>query len=138
MGVLVGIGFGVGVGVAGPSLLRHPDTIAVAQEKPQESEFNRYVRAAFAIEKQRRQMMGQVKQIMGGNVPNNVCANLDQVSANIRGQVQEICQNFASFAGNTVKSYGLSPVQFNQYQRQMSNPEMVKQVNSAINQMGLK
>jgi hypothetical protein len=137
MGVLVGLGFAVGV--TGPGLLRHPETIAVAQEQPpQDSEFNRYVRAAFEIETKRRQMMGQVKQITGGNVPNNVCASLDQVAANIRGQVQEICQSFATFASSAVKRNGLSSAQFNQYQRQMNDPEMVKQVNSAIQQMGLK
>lgn len=117
-----------------PTVLSQPSGMAVASE----DEFTRYVRAAFEIEKQRRQMMRQVKESTGGNVPGNVCSNLGQVNEGVRGQVQNVCGEFARFAGNAVKKHGLSRDAFNKYQSQAGNSEMMKSVNSKIQELGLK
>jgi hypothetical protein len=118
-----------------PTLLSQRSGMALAQS---EDGFTRYVRAAFEIEKQRRQMMRQVKESTGGNVPGNVCSNLGQVGESVRGQVQGVCGEFARFAGAAVKKHGLSKDEFNKYQSQMGNPDTMKAVNAKIQELGLK
>jgi Domain of unknown function (DUF4168) len=108
--------------------------VAMAQDDP----FERYVRAAFEIEKQRRSMMGQVKTITGGNVPGNVCANLGQLPDDQRGQVQGICSNFAKVAAAAVKKNNLSAKEFNSFQSQGGTPDQHQRINEMIQKLQLK
>jgi hypothetical protein len=117
-----------------PGLAPHNNGTAMAQSG---EEFERYVRAAFEIEKERRGMMGQVKTITGGNVPGNVCRNLNQIGdEGKRNQVKEICGKFAAFAAGAIKRHGLNPKQFNGYQSQSSG--MRQQINETIQKLQLK
>jgi hypothetical protein len=112
----------------------HDRGVAVAQDG---DAFERYVRAAFEIEKERRGMMGQVKTITNGNVPNNVCRNLNQIGdEGQRNQVQGICAKFAKFASDTVKKHKLSTDEFNRFQSQANG--MRQQINDKIQQLQLK
>jgi Domain of unknown function (DUF4168) len=109
---------------------------AMAQE---ESAFTRYVRAAYDIEKQRRQLMSQVKQMTGGNVPKDVCqSGLGQLPENVRTSVQGNCSNFTGFASTTVKKYNLRSDEFNKYQQQSRDPNFQKQINDEIHRLNLK
>jgi hypothetical protein len=116
-------------------LAPHSD-VAMAQEEPA---FTRYVRAAYDIEKQRRQLMSQVKQMTGGNVPKDVCqSGLGQLPENVRISVQGNCSNFTGFAGTTVKKYNLRSDEFNKYQQQSRDPGFQKQINDEIRRLNLK
>ncbi|OUC12738.1 MAG: hypothetical protein B0A82_20340 [Alkalinema sp. CACIAM 70d] len=108
--------------------------------RAEESSFTRYVRAAFEIEKQRRALIGRVKDLTDGNVPNNVChsSGLEQIPGGIREAVQGICGNFNRFAGETVKKYQLKPDEFNNFQRQAGNSEMKERINAEIKRLNLK
>jgi Domain of unknown function (DUF4168) len=110
--------------------------VAMAQEEPA---FTRYVRAAYDIEKQRRQLMSQVKQMTGGNVPKDVCqSGLAQLPDNVRTSVQGNCNNFTGFAGTTVKKYNLRSDEFNKFQQQSRDPNFQKQINDEIRRLNLK
>ncbi|MGI0490856.1 DUF4168 domain-containing protein [Alkalinema pantanalense CENA528] len=108
--------------------------------RAEESSFTRYVRAAFEIEKQRRALIGKVKELTDGNVPNNVChsSGLEQIPGGIREAVQGICNNFNRFAGETVKKYQLKPEEFNGFQRQAGNSDMRERINAEIKRLNLK
>lgn len=108
--------------------------------RAEESSFTRYVRAAFEIEKQRRALIGRVKELTDGNVPNNVChsSGLEQIPGGIREAVQGICGNFNRFAGDTVKKYQLKPEEFNSFQRQAGNSDMKERINAEIKRLNLK
>ncbi len=118
-----------------PSVLPQQSGVAMAQS---EDAFTRYVRAAFEIERQRSRMMRQVKESTGGNVPGNVCNNLGQVGDNVRGQVQNACEEFARFASAAVQKNKLSNDEFNKFQRQARNADMMKNINAKIQELGLK
>ena len=117
-------------------------TSAVKVARAEESKFTRYVRAAFDIEKQRRALIAQVKELTDGNVPSNVCqpSGLEQLSGDIRGTVSGICQNFQAFAGRTIsrQDINLTPEEFNAFQRQANKPEMRKQIAEEIKRLNLK
>ena len=132
---------GLLTGIA-PNLTGRPahlfDTAVQAQE---ESAFTRYVRAAFEIEKTRRSLLDQVKQLTGGNVPSNVCqsSSLSQVPSNVRDQVKGICDNFATQAKSIVQDkYKLSRDEFNTFQRQSQNPDMKSRIESEIRNLNLR
>jgi Domain of unknown function (DUF4168) len=109
--------------------------VAMAQDDP----FERYVRAAFEIEKQRRSMMGQVKTITGGNVPGNVCANLGALADETqRNEVKGICGNFAKVAAGAVKKNNLSAKEFNGFQGQAGTKEQQQRINDTIQKLQLK
>jgi Domain of unknown function (DUF4168) len=112
------------------------DTAAYAQDEPA---FSRYVRAAFEIEKTRRSLLDQVKQLTGGNVPSNVCSSISQVPSNVRDQVKGICDNFASQAMSIARDkYKLSRDEFNSFQRQSQNPEMRSRIEAEIRNLNLR
>jgi hypothetical protein len=101
--------------------------------------FTRYVRAAFAIERQRRSMMGQVKELTGGAVPGNVCAKIGSLPAELQEPVGAVCTSFARYAEATVsKRFQLSKDEFNAYQRLANNPAMRDRVAEKIQALGLK
>ena len=70
------------------------DSAAYAQS--QEPTFTRYVRAAYELEITRRPLDEEVKKLTGGNAPSNVCSKVDQVQANVRDRVRDICAGFAA------------------------------------------
>jgi hypothetical protein len=101
--------------------------------------FTRYVRAAFAIEKQRRSMMGQVKQLTGGAVPNNVCAKIGELPGELQEPVGAVCSSFARYAEATVSQrFKLKKDEFNAYQRLANNATMRGHVSEKIKALGLK
>lgn len=104
----------------------------------QESSFTRYVRAAFDIEKTRQGLLEQMKQLTGGNVPNNVCQNVDQMNPGIREQAKTICNTFAAQAKQIVARNGLKPEEFNKYQRQAQEAAMRSQIEAEVRRLGLK
>lgn len=109
-----------------------------AQEEPA---FTRYVRAAFEIEKTRRSLLDQVKQLTGGNVPSNVCqaSSLAQVQSNVRDQVKAICNNFSAQAKAIVQDkYKLSREEFNGFQRQSQDPAMKSRIDAEIRNLNLR
>jgi hypothetical protein len=117
-----------------PGFAPHDNGAAMAQSG---DEFERYVRAAFEIEKERRGMMGQVKTITGGNVPGNVCRNLGQIGdEGQRNQVKDICGKFAAFAAGAIKRHSLTPKQFNSHQSQAAG--LRQQINETIQKLQLK
>ncbi len=104
-----------------------------------EALFTRYVKAAWETELERRRMMGEVKQLTGGNVPDNVCANLHKLPAEQRPTVQAICADFAQFASATItQKYQLSTKQFNTFQRRVSDPAMRQRINQKVQGLKLK
>ncbi len=124
-----------------PGIVTHDGGVAIDRGVVMAQEggdtFERYVRAAFEIEKERRGMMGQVKTITGGNVPNNVCRNVSQITdEGQRNQVKGICDKFSKFATDTTKKYKLSSQDFNRYQSQAGT--MRPQVNEMIQKLQLK
>jgi hypothetical protein len=132
----LGLLAGVAPNLSGPSSHRF-DLAVYAQE---ESAFTRYVRAAFEIEKTRRSLLDQVKQLTGGNVPSNVCqsSSLAQVPSNVRDQVKGICNNFTGQAKSIVQDkYKLSRDEFNNFQKQSQNPDMKSRIETEIRNLKL-
>jgi Domain of unknown function (DUF4168) len=127
-----------------PSLIAHPTGQVMAQENDQaildnDEIFTRYVRAAFAIEKQRRSMMGQVKELMGGSVPSNVCGNLDSLPGEVQAPVGAICTSYTRYVSATVyQKQKLTKDEFNAFQRQMNQPAMRQRINQKIQVLELK
>jgi hypothetical protein len=127
-----------------PSLIAHPSGQVIAQENDQaildnDEIFTRYVRAAFAIEKQRRSMMGQVKELMGGAVPSNVCSNLDNLPGEAQAPVGAICASYTRYVSATVyQKQRLTKEEFNAFQRQMNQPAMRQRINQKIQELELK
>lgn len=126
-----------------PTLFGQSDR-AMAQATDQsvlnnEELFTRYVKAAWETELERRRMMGEVKQLTGGNVPDNVCANLHKLSAEQRSTVQAICKDFSEFAAATItQKYQLSTQQFNTFQRRVGDPAMRQRINRKVQGLQLK
>ncbi len=116
------------------------DSAAYAQS--QESVFTRYVRAAYELEITRRPLGEEVKRLTGGNAPSNVCSKVDQVQADVRDRVREICTGFAAQRKAIVyDKYKLSQDEFNGFQRQMidssTRAEMEGKVNVELKRLGL-
>jgi hypothetical protein len=105
-----------------------------------ESAMTRYVRAAFEIEKTRRSMVSQVKEMTQGDMPNNVCqaGSIAQLQAGIRDQVKGICDNFKAQADAIVKKYKLSREEFNGFQKRSQEPEVRTQIESEIKRLGFQ
>lgn len=114
------------------------DAAAYAQDQP--TAFTRYVRAAVEIERTRQRLLDQVKQLTGGNVPNNVCqpGNIAQLNEGVRGQVKQICDSFSAQAVQIVTRNGLSREEFNRYQKQAQQPSMRSQIEAEIRRLQLR
>jgi Domain of unknown function (DUF4168) len=102
--------------------------------------FTRYVRAAFAIEKQRQSMMAEVKTLTNGEVPtNNVCGNIDKFSGEVQESVRAICQSYSKVvAAIAYQKYKLSKDEFNAFQRRVRTPEMRERIDAKIQALELK
>lgn len=84
-----------------------------------------YARAVYEVELLRRDLFGDVKKIMGGNVPGNVCKQ-----SNLPQNVRDICAQFEKRSSDIVqKKYQMSPAEFNQNMRQVSQQDLQAQVN---------
>lgn len=80
--------------------------VAHAQQPP--GNMTKYTSVARQIEKQRMQDYAEVKQILGGNVPENVCKQ-----SNLPQQVREICDRFDSNSRKIITGNGMSISEFN-------------------------
>lgn len=129
------VGLPIGFDASITVLAQEQDDQAILDD---EELFTKYVRAALDIERQRRSMMGQVKEFTGGSVPSNVCANLKALPESQQPLIQGICTSFAKFASATVtRKYKLLPKQFNAFQRRVGTPAMQKRINQKIQELKL-
>lgn len=109
------------------------DSAAYAQSP--ESVFTRYARAAYELEITRRPLDEEVKRLTGGNAPSNVCSKVDQVQANVRDRVRDICATFAAQRKAIVyDKYKLSQDEFNGFQRQMIDPATRSEMGAKVNE----
>jgi hypothetical protein len=80
-----------------------------------------YKTVAQRIERQRMQDFAEVKRLMGGNVPENVCQQ-----GNLPGKVREICDRFDNNSRTILQQSGMSVSKFNEVIRfcqQNPNPK---------------
>jgi hypothetical protein len=68
-----------------------------------------YTTVAQQIERQRMQDFAEVKRLMGGNVPENVCQQ-----GNVPGKVREICDRFDNNSRTILQQSGMSVSKFNE------------------------
>lgn len=83
---------------------------AVQAQSPEELE--KYTSVARQIEQQRMQDYNDVKRIMGGKVPENVCKQGD-----VPAQVRQICDRFDSRSREIITQNGMSVPKFNEITR---------------------
>ncbi len=109
----------------------------------QESSFTRYVRAAFAIEQERRSLMAKVKSMTGGDLPANVCeSGFSKLSGQFQGPVRDICNQFNQSAMAIVNKHNLA-AEFNEFRKQAmsSDPkvrrDMQQQVSAEMRRLKL-
>lgn len=109
-----------------PTISQAFDSSASAQE----SAFTRYVRAAVALEQRRQALEGQLQQVTGGNVPQGVCQNINQVNAGARDQVRGLCQQFRQSFYQILADQKpqLTIDEFNSFQSQVGNRQMCDRV----------
>jgi hypothetical protein len=89
----------------------------------QESSFTRYVRAVFAIEQERRVLISQVKNMTGGDLPDNVCdSGFSKLSAQFQGPVRDICNQFNRSAMDIVNKHNVA-AEFNEFRKQAMNSD---------------
>lgn len=86
--------------------------IADAGQAQSASDLNLYGDIARKIERNRRDQYNQVKQIMGGNVPANVCQQ-----GGIPGEVRKICDRFEDQSRDLITGSGMSVSTFNELTR---------------------
>ncbi len=73
------------------------------------TQIQQYAKAVLQIEPIRRESLEKAKQIMGGNVPANVCRQDD-----LPNGVEGVCKNFLTRSAQIIKDSGLSIGEFNQ------------------------
>jgi len=100
MGILSALGLGA-------SLLL--SDIAHAQTP---AEMALYTNIARQIERQRMADYAEVKQLLGGNVPENVCGQ-----GNLSQQVRKVCDRFDSTSRDIITRNGMSIGKFNEITR---------------------
>jgi Domain of unknown function (DUF4168) len=130
-----------------PGHLISHNSPAIPIASAEESSFTRYVRAAHAIEQERKPLMAKVKTITGGNMPDNVCGSgFSQLPGDLKGDIRNICNAFNGEVNNILERHGFAnnPGEFNRYQQQaMSSDrkvsrEMQKRIAAEINRLGLR
>ncbi len=87
----------------------------------------RYARAAFDMEQSRRRDYAEVKRIMGGNVPEDVCDR-----GNLPTQVQNICGRFTGRLDGILAKYGLSRSDFNSVHRRSNDPSVQQRIQQEL------
>jgi Domain of unknown function (DUF4168) len=102
------------------------DQSAFAQESP----LTRYTRSAIELEQKRLSLEQQLQQATGGNVPQGVCQNIDQVSSGARDQVRGLCQQFRQTFYQILAKQNppLSLEEFNSFQSQVGSRSMCERV----------
>lgn len=101
------------------------DAAAFAQADPQ---ITSYARAAMDIERLRQKRYGEAKQLMGGNVPGDVCRQQD-IPSTVRG----ICDEFLRESTAIIQKNGLDVRQFNDLtRRKNSDPALQQQIQSEL------
>lgn len=76
------------------------------------AEMSLYTNIARQIERQRMQDYAEVKQLMGGSVPENVCTQ-----GNLTPQVRKVCDRFDSTSREIITRNGMSITKFNDITR---------------------
>jgi hypothetical protein len=87
-----------------------PAQISQAQQSP--ADLEQYTNIAMQIERQRMQDYAEVKKLMGGTVPDNVCQKSD-----IPPKVREICDRFDKNSRDIIQASGMSIGKFNEITR---------------------
>lgn len=89
---------------------------------------SQYARAALLIEQERQQDHAEVKRIMGGNVPEDVCRQ-----KNIPSAVRDICNRFLKRSAEIIKENGLTITQFNDLtRRKESDPALQQKIQGEL------
>lgn len=87
-------------------------TVSEAVQAQSPAEIEQYTSVARQIEQQRMQDYNDVKRILGGRVPDNVCKQGD-----IPAQVRQICDRFDSRSREIITQNGMSVPKFNEITR---------------------
>jgi hypothetical protein len=87
----------------------------------------RYARAAYEMEQFRRRDYAEVKRIMGGIVPEELCDR-----GNISSQVQAICGRFSDRFDPILRKYGLSRAEFNSVHRRANDPAIQQRIQQEL------
>lgn len=87
----------------------------------------RYAQAAYEMEQFRRRDYAEVKRIMSGNVPEDVCDR-----GNIPAPVQAICGRFAERFDPILRKHGLSRADFNSVHRRANDPSVQQRIQQEL------
>ncbi len=87
----------------------------------------RYARAAYEMEQFRRRDYAEVKRIMGGIVPEEICDR-----GNISSQVQAICGRFSDRFDPILRKYGLTRADFNSVHRRANDPAIQQRIQQEL------
>ncbi len=99
-------------------------SLAAAQSDP----VPQYAKAAYEIERLRQKKYGEAKQVMGGDVPADVCRQ-----QNIPQSVRGICNEFLKESAGIIKQNGLTIAQFNDITRRKdSDPALQQKIQSEL------
>ncbi|XHX80186.1 MAG: DUF4168 domain-containing protein [Stenomitos frigidus ULC029] len=114
-----------------PSLMSRSSTLGLGDAAYAQSPtppVSQYARAALLIEQQRQQDHAEVKRIMGGNVPEDVCRQ-----QNIPSAVRDICDRFLKRSAEIIKGNGLTISQFNEItRRKEGDPALQQQIQGEL------
>ncbi|NJK28865.1 MAG: DUF4168 domain-containing protein [Acaryochloris sp. RU_4_1] len=102
---------------------------AVAQEQSNYTKLlGNYAEAILQMEPLRLQSYQRVQQIMGGNVPKDVCKQ-----SNLVGSVTHICDRFFNESAEIIRGNGLSLTDFNAITQEVrKNPALKDQLNEEL------
>ncbi len=94
-----------------PGLSRDFSTLAfnTATYAQSAEQVTQYAKAVLQIEPVRQEALAEAKQLMGGNVPSNVCRQ-----SSVPNAVDSVCKTFLSRSAEIIKSSGLTIGGFNQ------------------------
>lgn len=84
----------------------------IAHAQPTSADLALYTNIARQIERQRMIDYAEVKQLMGGNVPEGVCGQ-----GSLQPQVRKVCDRFESTSRDIITRNGMSIGKFNEITR---------------------
>ncbi|MGA7934356.1 MAG: DUF4168 domain-containing protein [Kovacikia sp.] len=96
--------------------------ISTISAHAQSDPVSQYSRAAYEIERMRQKKYGEAKQVMGGDVPADVCRQ-----QNLPSTVRGICDDFLKESANIIKQNGLTIAQFNDITRRRDSDSALQQ-----------
>jgi hypothetical protein len=92
---------------------------------------SQYARAAYEIERMRQKRYSEAKQVLGGDVPVDVCRQ-----QNIPPAVRGICDEFLKESASIIKQNGLTIAQFNDITRRKGDdPKLQQQIQGELMQL---